>query len=61
MRKNIKENNVYGWAANLITELSDLRLASDRAEQPSEQWNLAPKEAAPYAERLKNTPAREVG
>jgi trehalose-6-phosphate synthase len=27
MRKNIKENNVYGWAANLITELSDLQVA----------------------------------
>jgi len=39
MRKNIKENNVYGWAANLITELSDLRLASDQTEQPSEHWN----------------------
>ncbi len=35
MRKNLKENNVYRWAANLITELSDLRVAPTDNEQPS--------------------------
>ena len=39
MRKSIKENNVYRWAANLITELSDLRVASTDSERPSENWN----------------------
>ncbi len=39
MRKNIKENNVYGWAANLISELSALRLATDQSHRPAEHWN----------------------
>ncbi len=30
MRKVVKENNVYRWAGNLITELSDIRV-----EKPS--------------------------
>jgi trehalose 6-phosphate synthase len=34
MRKVVKENNIYHWAANLITELCDLRLdATDRVRE----------------------------
>jgi trehalose 6-phosphate synthase len=39
MRKSVKENNVYRWAANLITELSDLRVASAGSEQASGNWS----------------------
>jgi trehalose 6-phosphate synthase len=34
MRKVVKENNIYRWAGNLITELCDLRLdATDRVRE----------------------------
>jgi alpha,alpha-trehalose-phosphate synthase [UDP-forming] len=35
MRKTIRENNIYRWAGNLITELCELRL--DAADHPKEK------------------------
>jgi alpha,alpha-trehalose-phosphate synthase [UDP-forming] len=35
MRKTIRENNIYRWAGNLITELCELRL--DAADRPKEK------------------------
>jgi alpha,alpha-trehalose-phosphate synthase [UDP-forming] len=33
MRKVIKEQNIYRWAGNLITELSELRLDADQSQE----------------------------
>jgi trehalose-6-phosphate synthase len=33
MRKNVRENNVYRWAANLLSDLTDIRIDTpDRIE-----------------------------
>ncbi len=37
MRRVIKENNIYRWAGNLITELSEVRL--DKQEDANQQYN----------------------
>ena len=29
MRKEVREHNIYRWAGNLLTELSDIRIASE--------------------------------
>jgi trehalose 6-phosphate synthase len=33
MRRAVKERNIYRWAGNLITELCELRLDVDRAQE----------------------------
>ena len=33
MRRQIKEHNVYRWAADLISELAELRLDSPEVEE----------------------------
>jgi trehalose-6-phosphate synthase len=32
MRRTVKENNVYRWAGNLITELSEIRIEDTESE-----------------------------
>jgi trehalose-6-phosphate synthase len=33
MRANVRENNIYRWAANLLSDLTDIRIdAPDRVE-----------------------------
>ena len=36
MRRFVKEHNVYRWAGNLITELSEIRIEEPRAEDAHE-------------------------
>jgi hypothetical protein len=31
MRETVKENNIYRWAGNLITELTQIRLETEPA------------------------------
>jgi hypothetical protein len=35
MRRMVKENNVYRWAGNLITELSEIRLETPGSAEVS--------------------------
>jgi trehalose 6-phosphate synthase len=35
MRRVVKENNIYRWAANLIADLSEVRLSPEANEQPA--------------------------
>jgi trehalose 6-phosphate synthase len=37
MRRNVKENNIYRWAGNLITELSEIRVGDNESSiEPSD-------------------------
>jgi trehalose 6-phosphate synthase len=49
MRRNVKEHNVYRWAGNLITELSEIRIEEPRPEDGHERED---KEAGNPTSRL---------
>jgi len=42
MRRTIREHNVYRWAANLITELSELRLDSPQSTAEHQPHSRTP-------------------
>jgi len=37
MRRNVREHNVYRWAGNLITDLSEIRIEEPRHEDAQER------------------------
>jgi len=38
MRKNIREHNVYRWAASLLSDLTEIRIdAPERVETPKQE------------------------
>ena len=39
MRRTIKEHNIYRWAGNLITELSEVRL--EKAKVDAERFRVS--------------------
>jgi alpha,alpha-trehalose-phosphate synthase [UDP-forming] len=47
MRRTVREHNVYRWAGNLITELSEIRIEEPKAETPP-----------PNEEEISNPPSR---
>jgi trehalose-6-phosphate synthase len=42
MRRNVKEHNVYRWAGNLITDLSEIRIEEPRAEDGHDRDDKEP-------------------
>ena len=42
MRRNVREHNVYRWAGNLITDLSEIRIEEPRAEDAHEREDKEP-------------------
>ena len=39
MRRAVKEHNIYRWAANLLSDLTEIRIeAGERAEARQTQW-----------------------
>jgi alpha,alpha-trehalose-phosphate synthase [UDP-forming] len=47
MRRSVREHNVYRWAGNLITELSEIRIEETKAETPP-----------PTEEEMSNPPSK---
>jgi trehalose 6-phosphate synthase len=42
MRRNVKEHNVYRWAGNLITDLSEIRIDEPRPEDGHDREEKEP-------------------
>jgi hypothetical protein len=46
MRRNVKEHNVYRWAGNLITDLSEIRIDEPRPEDGQDREEKEPSNPA---------------
>jgi hypothetical protein len=42
MRRNVREHNVYRWAGNLITDLSEIRIDEPRPEDAQDHEEKEP-------------------